>query len=58
MTLRILVTGGAGYLGSVLCERLLDAGYQVTVLDSLLYQQNSLFHLCPNPRFEFVHGPL
>jgi nucleoside-diphosphate-sugar epimerase len=56
MTLRILVTGGAGYLGSVLCERLLDAGHHVTVLDSLLYQQNSLFHLCANPRFEFVHG--
>ena len=56
MTLRILVTGGAGYLGSVLCERLLDAGHLVTVLDSLLYQQNSLFHLCANPRFEFVHG--
>ena len=56
MTLRIFVTGGAGYLGSVLCERLLDAGHLVTVLDSLLYQQNSLFHLCANPRFEFVHG--
>jgi nucleoside-diphosphate-sugar epimerase len=56
MTLRILVTGGAGYLGSVLCERLLDAGHHVTVLDSLLYQQNSLFHLCANSRFEFVHG--
>jgi len=56
MTLRILVTGGAGYLGSVLCERLLDAGHHVTVLDSLLYQQNSLFHLCANARFEFVHG--
>jgi len=56
MTLRILVTGGAGYLGAVLCERLLDAGHHVTVLDSLLYQQNSLFHLCANPRFEFVHG--
>ena len=56
MTLRILVTGGAGYLGSVLSERLLDAGHYVTVLDSLLYQQNSLFHLCANPRLEFVHG--
>ena len=56
MTLRILVTGGAGYLGSVLCERLLDAGHYVTVLDSLIYQQNSLFHLCANQRFEFIHG--
>jgi nucleoside-diphosphate-sugar epimerase len=56
MTLRIFVTGGAGYLGSVLCERLLDAGHYVTVLDSLIYQQNSLFHLCANPCFEFVQG--
>jgi nucleoside-diphosphate-sugar epimerase len=56
MTVRILVTGGAGYLGSVLCERLLDAGYYVTVLDSLIYGQNSLFQFCANPRFDFVHG--
>jgi len=54
MTVRILVTGGAGYLGSVLSERLLDVGHHVIVLDSLIYQQNSLFHLCADPRFEFV----
>lgn len=52
----ILVTGGAGYLGSILCEHLLAAGYQVTVLDKLLYGQHSLFHLCANPNFEFVFG--
>jgi nucleoside-diphosphate-sugar epimerase len=56
MTTRILVTGGAGYVGSVLCERLLEAEYHVTVVDSLVYQQNSLFHVCHNPRFEFLHG--
>ena len=56
MSLRILVTGGAGYLGSILCERLLSEGHYVNVLDSLVYQQNSLFHLCANPRFEFFHG--
>ncbi|HEY2917707.1 MAG TPA: NAD(P)-dependent oxidoreductase [Candidatus Binatia bacterium] len=56
MKARVLVTGGAGYLGSVLCERLLDAEYDVTAVDSLVYQQNSLFHLCANPRFEFLHG--
>jgi nucleoside-diphosphate-sugar epimerase len=52
----VLVTGGAGYLGSILCERLLAAGHRVTVLDSLLYGPGSLFHLCAQPRFAFVHG--
>ena len=56
MTTRILVTGGAGYLGSVLCEHLLDAAYHVTVIDSLIYPQNSLFSHCSNPRFEFCYG--
>ncbi len=56
MSVRVLVTGGAGYLGSVLCEHLIDAGYYVTVVDSLHYQQNSLFHLCYHPHFDFVHG--
>jgi len=53
---RVLVTGGAGYLGSVLCEHLLDAGYRVTVVDSLLYRQRSLFHLCAHPAFDVVVG--
>ncbi len=56
MSTRVLVTGGAGYLGSVLCEHLLGAGYHVTVLDSLIYQQNTLFHLCSNSNFDFIHG--
>jgi nucleoside-diphosphate-sugar epimerase len=53
---RVLITGGAGYVGSVLCEHLLDAGYGVTVVDSLMYNQHSLFHLCAHPGFEFVFG--
>lgn len=56
MSTHVLVTGGAGYLGSILCEHLLNSGYQVTVLDKLIYGQHSLFHLCANPRFEFVFG--
>ena len=56
MGVHVLVTGAAGYLGSVLCEHLLDAQYQVTALDNLLYGQNSLFHLCANPNFNFVFG--
>jgi nucleoside-diphosphate-sugar epimerase len=56
MNLHVLVTGGAGYLGSVLCERLLDAAYRVTAVDNLMYQQRSLLHLCANPHFDFVLG--
>jgi nucleoside-diphosphate-sugar epimerase len=56
MTTRVLVTGGAGYLGSILCEHLLAGPYTVTVLDNLHYGQGSLFHLCGNPRFDFVYG--
>lgn len=56
MKQKILITGGAGYLGSVLCERLLAGGYNVTVLDKLIYGQHSLFHLCGNPNFKFVFG--
>jgi nucleoside-diphosphate-sugar epimerase len=52
----VLVTGGAGYIGSVLCEHLLDAGHRVTVLDNLTYGQTPLFHLCSDPRFDFVRG--
>jgi len=56
MTTHVLVTGGAGYLGSVLCEHLLDTGYQVTVIDNLMYGQHSLFHFCANQAFDFVKG--
>jgi nucleoside-diphosphate-sugar epimerase len=56
MNLHVLVTGGAGYLGSVLCERLLAAGYRVTTVDDMMYQQRSLLHLCADRHFDFVSG--
>jgi len=52
----VLVTGAAGYIGSILCEHLLGAGYRVMAIDNLLYGQHSLFHLCANPQFEFEFG--
>ncbi|AWK90216.1 NAD-dependent epimerase/dehydratase family protein [Azospirillum thermophilum] len=52
----ILVTGGAGYLGSILVPALLEAGYRVTVLDSFMFRQNSLSNVCADPRFDVVRG--
>ncbi len=58
MAERVLVTGGLGYLGSILCEHLLQAGFAVTALDNLTYGtgQQGLFHLCANPAFDFLKG--
>jgi len=55
---RILVTGGAGYLGSTLTPALLRHGYQVTVLDNLMFGQASLLDCCANPEFKFVKGDI
>jgi len=54
--IRVLMTGGAGYIGSVAAEHLLEAGYHVTVLDSLRHPQSNLSHLSYNKNFEFVCG--
>jgi len=56
MSLKILVTGGAGYLGSIMVPDLLDLGHQVTVLDSFMYKQNSLNHVCHHTNFSVVKG--
>lgn len=56
MAINVLITGGAGYLGSVLCEHLLNKKYQVTVVDNLIYGECNLFHFCSNPNFDFVYG--
>jgi nucleoside-diphosphate-sugar epimerase len=54
----VLVTGGFGYLGSILCEHLLRAGHRVTVVDNLsaTAAQAGLFHLCADPAFDFLRG--
>jgi nucleoside-diphosphate-sugar epimerase len=53
---KILVTGGAGYIGSVLVPRLLSLGYGVTVLDNFMYGQTSLADSIRNPNLELVFG--
>lgn len=54
--MKIFVTGGAGYLGSILVPHLLIAGHEVTVLDAMLFRQASLLECCANKRFHFVRG--
>jgi UDP-glucuronate decarboxylase len=53
--MRILITGGAGFLGSHLCERLLDEGHEVICLDNFFTgSRDNIINLLPNPRFEFI----
>ena len=53
---KILITGGAGYIGSILATKLIQLGHQVTVVDLLKYSTSSLNHLYNSKNFEFVHA--
>ena len=55
---KILVTGGAGYLGSTMVPELLKAGNQVTVLDNFFYHQNSLAHVCHETNLKVINGDI
>jgi nucleoside-diphosphate-sugar epimerase len=54
--MKILITGGAGYLGSVITGKMLDSGHNVVVLDKLLFNQTSLLQYTSNPNFKFIYG--
>lgn len=54
--MKILITGGAGYIGSVLTPTLLERGYEVTVVDNFMFRQNSLADCCRYDTFNVVRG--
>ncbi|MEW5774323.1 MAG: NAD(P)-dependent oxidoreductase [Thermodesulfobacteriota bacterium] len=58
MALKVLITGGAGYLGSIMTPALLAKGYEVTVVDNLLFDQAPLLDCCAYPGFDFIKGDI
>jgi nucleoside-diphosphate-sugar epimerase len=58
MSYNVLVTGGAGYLGSTMVPDLLQLGHRITVLDNFMYKQASLNHVCHHQNFSVVKGDI
>ena len=55
---KVLVIGGAGYLGAILCQKLLEKGYMVRVLDNLTYGDDGIKDLYEHPKFGFIKGDM
>jgi nucleoside-diphosphate-sugar epimerase len=58
MSYNILITGGAGYLGSTMVPEFLADGHKVTVLDNFMFKQSSLNHCCFHPNFKIIKGDI
>jgi len=56
--MKILITGGAGYIGSILAPELINKNYKVTVLDNFMFKQASLNHLCFHKNFNIINGDI
>lgn len=56
--MKILVTGGSGYIGSILVPELINLNYEVTVIDNFMYKQSSLNHLCVFKNFKIINGDI
>lgn len=56
--MKILVTGGSGYIGSILVPELINLNYEVTVIDNFMYKQSSLNHLCGFKNFKIINGDI
>ena len=54
--MKILITGGAGYIGSILTPTLLTAGHEVRVLDNFMFGQSSLLDCSYHPNLEIIRG--
>ena len=54
--MKILITGGAGYIGSVLSDMLLEKGHNVTIIDKFIFNQNSLGHIAHNKKLNIIKG--
>ena len=54
--MKILITGGAGYIGSVLTPMLLQEGHEVTIIDNFMYNHSSLLDCCQDPKLKIYRG--